>query len=78
MTIQNEQYLVFLQSQASSVNFFATIYNNFKMGFRGYDSKEHFKDLGKLNLLIDFRLKPIFTIAPTSSKNNTQFKSGQI
>jgi hypothetical protein len=48
------------------------------MGFRGYDSTEHFTGLGKLNLLIDFRLKPIFTIAPAASKNNTQFKNGQI
>jgi len=42
--------------------------------------RECFTDLGKLNfpMRFGFRLKPIFNTAPAASKNNTQFKSGQI
>jgi len=31
---------------------------------------ERFMDSGKLNLLMDLRLKPIYTTAPAASKNH--------
>jgi len=44
-----------------------------------FTSTEHFADLGKLNLhmVVQFRLKPIYTTVPVAVTNNAQFKSGQ-
>jgi hypothetical protein len=42
---------------------------------------ERYMDLGRLNLLMvsqHFMLEPIYTTAPTFSKKDTPFKSGQI
>jgi len=43
--------------------------------------QEHFTDLRKQNLLLDwwigFRLEPIYTAAPAASKTDSRLKSGQ-